>query len=189
MFEHLFDASLADLVLQVDKHVPTPGPHETIPLPLRAEIESRGKTASFLAAWEAEEDQTKKHAQLTAQSVFAGQAPLAALKSAASVQHLQMMLDKYDEALIKDAAKIRNYVVNKLIEESDNPDPRIRLRAVQLLGNVTEVAAFTERTEVRHTDMSADELDRAIREKLQVISRHIAPGAAEAPSDARLIGE
>ena len=47
-----------------------------------------------------------------------------------------------------------------------HPDARIRLRALELLGRVTEVALFTDRVEVKKTNVDDRELDAKIKEKL-----------------------
>ena len=73
--------------------------------------------------------------------------------------------------------------VTKIIQETDHPDARIRLKALELLGKVTEVALFTDRVEVKHTEMSDDELTEKIREKL---SRYM--GKVDIV-DARIVGE
>lgn len=51
-------------------------------------------------------------------------------------------------------AALRSLVVQQLTEHAINPDISMaqRLRALELLGKVTEVAAFTTRTEVTHHD-------------------------------------
>jgi hypothetical protein len=56
--------------------------------------------------------------------------------------------------------------VAKLVEETAHPDAKIRLRALELLGKVTEVALFTDRVEVKKTDLSDAELEERIKEKL-----------------------
>ena len=55
----------------------------------------------------------------------------------------------------------------RLIEESQNPDPRIRIRALELLGKVSDVGLFTDRTEVTITHQTTDELRNKLRAKLQ----------------------
>jgi hypothetical protein len=56
--------------------------------------------------------------------------------------------------------------VSQILEETKNPDPRIRLRALEMLGRVTEVALFTDRVEVKKTSVNDAELDAKIKEKL-----------------------
>jgi hypothetical protein len=57
-------------------------------------------------------------------------------------------------------------VTNKLIEETENPDPRIRIRALELLGKVSDVGLFAEKSEVTITHQTSDDLKEKLREKL-----------------------
>jgi hypothetical protein len=56
--------------------------------------------------------------------------------------------------------------VAKILEETNHPDARIRLKALDMLGRVTEVGLFTERIEVKKADMSDNEIDQKIKDKL-----------------------
>lgn len=76
------------------------------------------------------------------------------------------MLSAYDWEFITQAHELRGYAVAKIVEETKHNDPRIRLQALSLLGKVTEVALFTERSEVRHVNMSDEELEAKLKEKL-----------------------
>ena len=58
-------------------------------------------------------------------------------------------------------------VTNRLLEESQNPDPRIRIRALELLGKHSDVGLFSDRSEVTITHQSTDELKARLRAKLQ----------------------
>jgi len=55
-------------------------------------------------------------------------------------------------------AALRSLVIQKLTEIGIDPSHKTaqRLRALELLGKVTEVAAFTERRELIHTDSASD---------------------------------
>lgn len=83
-----------------------------------------------------------------------------------AVRHIVAMLTAYDWEFVNQAKELRGMAVAKLVEETEHPDARIRLRAIELLGKVTEVALFTERLEVKKTDLSDTELDAKIKEKL-----------------------
>lgn len=76
-------------------------------------------------------------------------AKLLALKTPAAVRHLTGMLTAYDWEFVHQAKELRGYAVSKILEEVEHPDARIRLRALELLGRVTEVALFTDRVEVK----------------------------------------
>lgn len=88
------------------------------------------------------------------------------LKNPAVVVHLKMLLSEYDREIVTSAATIRNYVTNRLIEESDNDDPRIRMRALELLGKISDVGLFTEKSEVTIRQRPTEELERLLRERL-----------------------
>ena len=96
----------------------------------------------------------------------AKKAQLVKLKAPTAVQHLVGMLTAYDWDFVQQAKEIRGYAVSQLVEESKHPDARIRLRALELLGRVTEIALFTDRVEVKKTEMADHELEARIREKL-----------------------
>ena len=57
-------------------------------------------------------------------------------------------------------------MTNKLILESDNPDPKVRIRALELLGKISDVGLFSDRTEITITHQSTDELKQTLRDKL-----------------------
>lgn len=91
---------------------------------------------------------------------------LVAIKTPVAVQHLVGMLTAYDWEFVERAKELRSYTVSKILEETTHPDARIRLKALQMLGNVTEVALFTERVEVTKKDVSEEELEKRLQERL-----------------------
>jgi len=92
---------------------------------------------------------------------------LTKLKTPEAVQHLVGMLTQYDWEFVEQAKHLRGYIVSKLVEETSHPDARIRLKALQMLGNVTEVKLFTERVEIKKIDANEDELNERLQEKLR----------------------
>jgi len=91
---------------------------------------------------------------------------LAEIKTPAAVQHLTGMLTAYDWEFVNQAKEIRGYAVAKLMEETKHPDAKIRLRALDMLGKVTEVALFTERVEITTKDASEEEVEERLRKRL-----------------------
>ncbi len=91
---------------------------------------------------------------------------LLTLNTPTAVRHLTGMLTAYDWAFVEQAKELRGYAVAQILEETKNPDARIRLRALEMLGKVTEVALFTDRVEVKRTNVTDNELDAKIKEKL-----------------------
>ena len=140
-------------------------------------IDAKVKTAQWLKDLELddEEVETKADAEaarksfasiVTGQSVATTQQALANVKAPAAVQHLVGMLTAYDWAFVEQAKELRGYAVAQILEEVKHPDARVRLKALDMLGKVTEVALFTERVEVKKTEMSDVELESRIKDKL-----------------------
>ena len=94
---------------------------------------------------------------------------LSLLKTPESVHHLVSMLSAYDWEFVEQAKQMRGMAVAKIIEETNHPDARIRLKAIEMLGRVTEVALFTDRVEVKKTDMTDAEIDKKLQDKLDVL--------------------
>ena len=82
------------------------------------------------------------------------------------------ILKEFGHLVATHAAEIRNTVVNKLILETENADARIRIRALELLGKMTDVGLFTERKEITVTHQNAAELREKLREKLEVLKKN-----------------
>jgi hypothetical protein len=96
-----------------------------------------------------------------------------------AIQKIVGMLTAYDWAFVEQAKELRGMAVAKIVEETDHPDARIRLKALEMLGKVTEVGLFTERISVKKEDMSDDELDQKIRDKLAQLQKTIDAEATE----------
>lgn len=77
------------------------------------------------------------------------------------------ILKEFAIKVVDNAQQIRLVVTNKLLLETSNPDPRVRIRALELLGKITDVGLFTERSEVTITHRSKEELVVSLREKIQ----------------------
>lgn len=83
------------------------------------------------------------------------------------IRHLVGMLTAYDWEFVHQAKEIRGFVVTKLLQEAEKaPRPGDRLKALALLGKVTEVGLFTDKIEVTKDRMSDEDLDAKIKEKL-----------------------
>lgn len=91
---------------------------------------------------------------------------LTQIKTPEAVRHLVAMLSAYDWEFVEQAKNLRGMAVAKILEETNHPDARVRLKALDMLGRITEVALFTERVEIKKTDMTDSEIDKKIKEKL-----------------------
>ena len=96
-----------------------------------------------------------------------------------AVRKLVTMLSAYDWQFVEEAGKIRGKAVAQLVEEMEHPDARIRLKAIELLGKVTEIGLFTERVSIKKEELADHELDERIREKLAQLQKTIEVEAEE----------
>lgn len=140
-------------------------------------VDGKVNTSEWLKELGFDDDATITDAQQrAAQSAFAAltipldaqtqQQALTKVSVPKAVQHLVGMLTAYDWAFVEQAKELRGYCIAQLLEETKHPEAKIRLRAVELLGKVTEVALFTERIEVKKTTMSDHELEQEIKSRM-----------------------
>jgi hypothetical protein len=91
------------------------------------------------------------------------------LHTPATVQHLVAMLSDYDHQVVQDAVQVRRFVTNKLLEDSGLSDPRHRLKALELLGKISDVGLFSEKTEITVKHLTPEDLESQIKSKLYKI--------------------
>jgi hypothetical protein len=104
----------------------------------------------------------------------------AATMTPASLIQTRSILDEFGTAVVRHSVEIRHLVTNKLLIESENPDPRVRIRALELLGKISDVGLFTERSEVLITHQSTDDLRKKLREKFNRILDNDKPDVVDA---------
>jgi hypothetical protein len=149
---------------------------EAATLSLHEKTAALFKTVEFMEAFGAEtetteEDKVRARAALH-ESVTAASDPsklpatTAVANTPGSVKHLKEILSEYDHVVVKSAVQIRTFVTNRLIEESTNPDAKIRMRALELLGKIGDVGLFVERTEVTVKHKTTIELQSSIKERI-----------------------
>lgn len=94
----------------------------------------------------------------------------AAALTPASLILTNSILDEFGQSVVKSAVHIRHTVTNKLILETENPDAKVRLRALELLGKISDVGLFSEKSEVTITHQSTDDLKAKLRKKLEKLA-------------------
>ena len=166
------------------------------------ELDARFETAEFLEAIGArpEDEITQEMAKEAAQKAFhdfAANVPdpvkkttLANAKTPESVKRIVGMLSSYDWQFVEESQRIRGFIVTKLLEEAEeHPDAKVRLRALELLGKVTDVGLFSERVEIKKTDISDADLDAQIRAKLEKFVEKSATLALKPPVEDAVDGD
>ena len=173
MLEHLISAELDPIVFDDEPQGFTQLPNAGVTEIIDAQV----KTADWLTSLgldddEAENSANAKSARTAFASLTAGtntttvQNALSNIKVPQAVQHLVGMLTAYNWEFVEQAKNLRGYAVAKILDDCENPNANIRLKALSLLGKVTEVGLFTEKIEVKKVDASTEELEERIRQRL-----------------------
>jgi hypothetical protein len=90
----------------------------------------------------------------------------ASLYDGSTAVKLSALLDAYDKQVVTDAVQVRTFITNKLLELSACGDAKNELRALELLGKMSDIGAFTEKSEITITHRTADDLRKAIEDKI-----------------------
>ncbi len=91
--------------------------------------------------------------------------PTTQLYNTYTASKLATILTEYDHKVVEDAAQMRTYVTNKLIEVSNCGDTKQELRALELLGKISDVGLFSEKTEINVTH-TTESLEHSIKDKI-----------------------
>ena len=175
LLEHLVSASAADFVPDIESGVDGFTPLEKLDAPQT--LGAQKQTVDWLNQFSSEEDEQEILTNAQEQQVANAFAALTTNSPDAKNQLLNLqvpeeivsavaMVSGYQWEFVKQANELRSMSVAKIVKETEHPDARIRLKALELLGKVTEVALFTERVEVNQKEISNEELEKRIREKL-----------------------
>jgi len=171
--EHLVSASAADFVPDTMSDSTPFTPAES--LTAAQTLSAQHKTSQWLKDFEDEDDEILSEAQqekvadafnaLTTQDPRAKQR-LLELDLPEEIKSAVGMVTAYQWKFVEQAESLRSMSVSKIVKETDHPDARIRLKALELLGKVTEVALFTDRVAIKNEEVTDEELDARIKEKL-----------------------
>lgn len=173
ILDHLVKAEEADYVPDVvNKASVTPLDKAT---PAQT-LDAQKKTADWLAQITEDDDEILNEAQeakvintfnALTQADPKAKEKLLTLEIPEEVRSVVGMVTAYQWKFVEQANELRSMAVTKIAKETEHPDARIRLKALELLGKVTEVALFTDRVEVKREELSDDELEKRIKAKLE----------------------
>ena len=94
------------------------------------------------------------------------------------------IIKQYDFTAFADALQARNFITNKLVKLADCGDPKLELKALELLGKHSDIGLFTERSEITINHTTSEALEKSIKER---VKRLLNSDATDVPS--RLIDE
>jgi hypothetical protein len=83
---------------------------------------------------------------------------------------LDKLLRRFDYTLANSTNKMRQYVLFKLFELAENEDPRLQIKAVEMLGKVSEIGLFTTKVEVAAADKPTGDLETELNELMSTYS-------------------
>jgi hypothetical protein len=122
--------------------------------------------------------------QMVSRSTFLGERNISddELAYPGVVAHLGALLNEYDKTIVQSAGQLRTYITNRLLVESDNKDARIRMKALEMLGKISDVGLFTDKTEITMRHRPTEELEQMLRERLtRVIEAEVVPDIPTPP--------
>jgi hypothetical protein len=152
---------------ELEQNIPLPiSAREALPeLSMREELDMRANTIKLLADLTGspidpgEDDRTAATA-LAGDLIKNGPIrPDMAIYPNETIAYLAGLVSQYDTLVVQELADLKRYVVNRLIEETNHPDGKIRLTALKSLGEVDGVDAFKKRTEITIKQQSIEEVE------------------------------
>ena len=84
----------------------------------------------------------------------------------ASLLMTNSILQEFGQSVAESAVQIRHLVTHKLGLEAENRDARVRIRDLELLGKISDVGLFSEKSEITVTHQSTEDLKENLRAKL-----------------------
>jgi len=90
-----------------------------------------------------------------------------------TIVHLESILNEWDQEVLDVGRRLRNYVTNKLIAETVDPDPKIRLKSLEMLGKVSNVGLFAERVDINVTHRTVHDIESDLKKTLELFTGQI----------------
>lgn len=95
--------------------------------------------------------------------------------SSGPLNQISNLLNAYDKRVVDDPAQIRYYATNRLLELTDDPDVKIRIKALELLGKVADVGLFADRTEITIKDKTTRDLEKELEAYFSKYVKEVEP--------------
>jgi hypothetical protein len=166
-------------MLDIESDVPLPknATEALPPMTTKEELEVRARTIKLISDLQGKEieptEKDKDEARELAKQIADN--PSAHIEFGnyrnETLAYLAGMVASYDQMLVKELADYKLYVVNKLVEQSANPDPKLSYPAIKSLGEVDGVDAFKRRSEVTVQIKPIDEVEKDLLARLEKLER------------------
>lgn len=89
------------------------------------------------------------------------------------ILNLEAILNEWDQEVLDVSRRLRNYVTNKLIVESADPDPRQRMKALENLGRIAGVGLFSERIDINITHRTVKDIETDLIKTLELYTSDV----------------
>ena len=166
------------MTLQLEPELGVPISDKILRVDLKERVKSAANTSLELAEHDLDLEPTKDDKDVAAKLAIAyADDPETTSKKVnntrastltpASLVLTNNILQEFGQSVVDSALQVRHLVTNKLLLETENPDPRVRIRALELLGKVSDVGLFAEKSEMVITHQSTDDLKAKLRDKLE----------------------
>lgn len=77
------------------------------------------------------------------------------------------LVRQFDFQAFADVMQARNFITNKLVKIADCGDPKLELKALELLGKHSDIGLFTERSEITVHHTSSKALEESIKDRIK----------------------
>ena len=89
------------------------------------------------------------------------------LLSASEAKAASVLVKTFDFQAFADVQQARTFITNKLVKMTDCGDPKIELKALELLGKHSDIGLFTERSEITVHHSTSKGLEESIKERIK----------------------
>ena len=85
----------------------------------------------------------------------------------AEAKAASVLIKTFDFQAFADIQQARTFITNKLVKMTDCGDPKIEIKALELLGKHSDIGLFTERSEITVHHTTSKGLEESIKERIK----------------------
>ena len=89
------------------------------------------------------------------------------IQSSAEAKAASVLIKTFDFQAFADIQQARTFITNKLVSMTDCGDPKIEIKALELLGKHSDIGLFTERSEITVHHTTSEGLENSIKERIK----------------------
>ena len=89
------------------------------------------------------------------------------IQNTAEAKAASVLIKTFDFQAFADIQQARTFITNKLVSMTDCGDPKIEIKALELLGKHSDIGLFTERSEITVHHTTSKGLEDSIKERIK----------------------